>query len=169
MNREQVAHTLETTPKMLRTLLTGVDEALHTWRPEADEWSINEIIGHLIDSDSHAFFDRIQLMLDKDEPMLPGVDVNALSAQRTDNEQEAFSLLNDLAEQRTGHASFVRTLSNEQMARTGSYKSYGLFRVSDFVYEWAYHDFDHTQQIMENLKTAAWPRFSDTMKTALSR
>lgn len=168
MNRPQVAGILETTPETLRVLLNGVDAALHTWRPEPDEWSINELIGHLIDCDRYAFSERIQLMLDEEVPEIPGVDVNALSAQRTDNEQDAFTLLDELAEGRKAHASFVLSLSNEQMARTGTYKSYGTFRVADFVYEWAYHDCDHIKQIMENLKAAAWPRFSDAMKTALS-
>ncbi len=167
MDRKQVASILKNTPQMLRMLLAGIDPALCTWRPKPDEWSINEIIGHLIDGDRYAFADRIQVMLDQDAPEIPAVDVNALAAQRNDNEREVYALLDELAAQREEHTRFLLALNNDDLVRTGKYKKYGMFRVSDFVYEWAYHDASHTQQILENLKAATWPRFSDAMRSAL--
>lgn len=167
MNKEQVSQILQATPETVRSLLQGVDPTLHTWRPEADEWSINEIIGHLIECDHHCFSERIRLMLAEEEPEIPAVDVNTLAAQRSDNEESAFVLLDALAEQRITRINYLLSLSDEQMARTGHFKKHGVFRVSDFVYEWAYHDCDHIQQILENVKSAAWPQLSPTMQKAL--
>jgi len=167
MKKEQVAEIVQTTPEAIRTLLQGVDPALHMWQPKAGEWSINQIIGHLIEADRYAFSERIRLMVTEEEPEISGVDVNMLAAQRSDNNEDAFDLLATLAEQRVEHVKLIESLNDEQMARTGYFKKHGLFLVSDFVYEWAYHDCDHMQQILEIIKSKTWSHFSATMQKAL--
>lgn len=167
MNQEQVAQILQTTPETIRAFLRGIEPLLHVWIPEPDEWSINQVIGHLIETDRHAFADRIQLMLDEKGPEIPGVDVNQLAAERDDNQRDASDLLDELAAQRVAHCKFVLSITADQMARTATFKKHGEFRVSDFVYEWAYHDCDHIQQILAVVKTAAWPQLSETMQGAL--
>ena len=167
MDIQQVVQVLQATPETLRALLHGLDPGLHVWKPEPEEWSINEIIGHLIEGDRFAFAERIRLMLAEDGPEIPGVDVNKLAAQRSDNDCDAFALVDELAKHRVDHVQLVLSLNDEQMARTGHFKKYGTFLVSDFVIEWAYHDYAHMQQILENVKAATWPQFSETMQRAL--
>ena len=169
MNTQQVIQILQATPATLKALITGLDPALHTWKPEPNEWSINEVIGHLIECDRLAFADRIRLMLAEENPEIPGIDVNALAAQRNDNDCDAFALLDELADQRVACVALVLSLGDAELARRGFFKKHGTFCVSDFVYEWSYHDHDHIQQILENVKSATWPHFSETMQTALSR
>ena len=72
-------------------------------------------------------------MLKKEAPEIPGVDVNALAAQRNDNGSDAFELLDELATQRVDYVKLVLSLSDEQMARLAPFfpKSHGKPRVDD--------------------------------------
>lgn len=162
-----VAETLVATPNVLRTLLAPVPAALHTWRADERSWSINEVIGHLIAVDQVAFANRIVQMVDQAHPTLTVFDVHALAEARQDQQRTVDSLLTELAEGRNEYALLVRSLTPAQMQRTGYHSKYGNFCVSDFVYEWAYHDHAHLQQIMEIMKQAVWPCFGAAMQGAL--
>lgn len=162
-----VADTLVATPKLLHTLVGNLPVTLHTWHPTPDDWSINEVVGHLIAADQVAFAGRIQHMITQDHPTIPAIDVNQIARERQDDQRDLMELLDEFTENRQNHARLVRSLTEEKLARTGFYVKYGDFRVADFVYEWAYHDHAHVQQIMEILKRAVWPHFSATMQQAL--
>lgn len=162
-----VADALMTTPALLQTLLGHLPPALHTQRPAGGGWCINEIVGHLIAADHFAFAERIELMLAQEHPTIPAVDVDRIAQKRQDHLRTLVDLLDELDAQRHRHVDLIHSLSAEQLTRTGHYTKYGDFRVSDFVCEWAYHDYAHVQQILELLKSAIWPYFSPTMKQAL--
>lgn len=169
MNQAEVAAQLAATPLILRRQLAWLDDELLRWRPEADAWCIKEIIGHLIEADRHAFAARIERMIEAEEPELPPVDIDEMAAARHDDERSLLDLLDELETQRAAYANMVRTLTAEQMARSGRHTKYGRFLVSDFVYEWAYHDGSHLIQLYELLRQHIWPQFSEAMQRALHR
>lgn len=162
-----VADTLLATPALLQALLAPLPAALLLWKADDETWSIHEVIGHLIAVDRVAFADRIEQMMTEEHPNLSLFDVHQLVRERRDQERLSAELLAELTAQRRQYALLVRSLTPEQMARSGYHPKYGDFRVSDFVYEWAYHDHAHVQQIMEILKQTIWPHFSPTMQLAL--
>jgi len=162
-----VADTLLATPPLLRTLLEQSSAELLAWKADETTWSIAEVIGHLIAADRVAFADRIEQMLTQDHPNLSRFDVHQLARERQDQLRSLADLLTELADRRQQYVLLVRSLTPAQMARTGHHVRHGDFRVSDFVYEWAYHDHAHLQQIMEILKRSIWPRFSPAMQQAL--
>ena len=163
-----VADALQATPPLLHTLVGNLPPQLYTQRPPTGGWCINEVVGHLIAADRFAFAERITLMLEQEHPIIPAVNVDQIAQKRQDHLRPLADLFDELAVQRQHHAALVRSLRPEQLKRTGHYAKYGDFRVSDFVYEWAYHDYAHVQQILDLLKLAVWPYFSPTMQRALS-
>ncbi len=61
---------LEQTPIIIEKIVWAAsDEQLH-WKPAADRWSISEVLAHLADVEVVGFRDRIQLMLEKNNPQL---------------------------------------------------------------------------------------------------
>jgi hypothetical protein len=167
MNLEQVAVTIENTPKILRQLFAGVDPSVAQWRVTPEDWCINEIIGHLIEADNYAFKARILPILGVEMPALPAWNVQESAEFRQDCQKNVSDLLDELESQRQQMAKFVRGIAGANLNRTGTMAPYGAFKASDFVYEWAYHDFDHVKQILEILKKSMWGTFSDTMQYAL--
>ncbi|MGB0387119.1 MAG: DinB family protein [Ardenticatenaceae bacterium] len=167
MKLEQIATILRTTPQTLRQTLAPYDNDVAQWRPAPDEWCINEVLGHLIEADQHAFAARIKLILDEDNPTIARWSAGKAAKERHDCQKNVHDLLTKLAAQRAELAQFVEGLDLSQLERRGTYPPMGQFHASDFLYEWPYHDFDHIQQIMDILKAHIWPLMSDTMRSAL--
>ncbi len=164
-----VAEVLSSTPVLLRTLTSHLPATVHQWQPDTDVWSINEIVGHLTAADQVAFADRIQSMVTTDNPTLPPIDVDQIARERQDRERPLAQLLDELATARQEHVALLRALTAADLARKGTYGSHGIFFVADFVYEWAYHDHAHLQQILDLLRLSIWPHFSPTMQRALGQ
>ena len=169
MDLSEVASILRATPQTLHALLNGIDQDVLTWRPAPGEWCINEVVGHLIEADRQSFMIRIKGMLEAEHYEIQAVDADEIAAQRRDNERDAFDLIDELERQRETCAELVSALSPEDLERSGEYLPHGEFRIADFIYEWAYHDCDHLQQILSNLKARVWPHMGTIMQCALSR
>lgn len=163
----QVASILEATPQTLAVMLAPIDDVILNWRPAPGEWSVKEIIGHLIETDPHAFAGRIRLMLAEERPALPKWDMLGAVAARQDNERTLPALLDELAAGRPDCAALVRSLQPVDLRRPCTH-SLGELTIGDFVYEWPYHDHSHLAQIASNIRSF-FPQFmGDTMRAAVS-
>ncbi len=161
-----VAHVLRTTPEGLRVFCAAVNPETLRWQPAPDEWSVGQLLGHLLDADEHAFKQRIRWMLDNPGGSIPRWSATVAAAQRGRGD-DPLALLAELAERRQGRAAFVAALSPAQLAVAAAFPGDGEFLVSDFVAEWAWHDWDHTRQVMDILKKSIWGGFSERMQRAL--
>lgn len=167
MKLEQIATILRTTPQTLQHTLAPYDNQIAQWKPTPDDWCINEVLGHLVEADKYAFAARIRLILSEDNPTIPRWSPNKAAKERHDDQKDLHDLLAELTMQRVKSAKFVMNLDMSQLERTGTYPPLGEFKAADFLYEWPYHDFEHIQQILDNLKAHALPLMSETMRSAL--
>lgn len=140
---------LATFPAQLRQQVRGLDDtALHV-RPAPAEWSILEIIGHMLDVNS-LWPARIRHMLASENPTLMPVDPAWVQQRDYQHKQLAF-LLQTFDESRAEFVAFMRTLRPGQLARTGIHPTRGQISVAEAVAALADHDRMHTQQIAANL------------------
>ena len=162
-----VASALDAFPRALRTLLEPLDPSTLTVRPEPGEWSVHEVIGHLIATDAGAFEHRIQGILDR-ESEIPDFSPWAAINERDHNAITLFDLLAEFDTSRARVVPFVATLSPDQLTRSADYPGFGSFTAGDFVLEWPFHDHEHLQQIMAITKASYLPGMGDAMRTALT-
>lgn len=162
-----VAAALESFPRVLRTLLEPLDPATLTARPEPREWSVHEVIGHLIATDAGAFESRIAGIL-TGEPEIPGFSPWAAIDERDFGSTSLSGLLGELEASRTRVVPFVAALTADDLAKTAEYPGFGSFAAGDFVYEWPFHDHEHLQQILAITKAAYLPAMGETMRSALT-
>jgi len=163
----EVRKVLMNTPHTLRYLLDGLDEEVHVWRPSANEWSAKQVIGHLIGTDQFIFAPRIKQMIEEDHPTLSsGWDMHQSLVERQDDVKAVSSLLVELMNSRSACLRLLESVQPEQMACTGLHRI-GIVSVQDFVFEWAYHDMNHIQQIANNVRAYIYPSMSETMRNAL--
>ena len=156
-----VASALAAFPVVLRTLLEPLDPATLTVRPEPGEWSVHEVIGHLIATDTDAFQHRIQSILDGNSE-IPGFHPWAAIDARDFNAVTLAELLAEFDASRTQMVPFVAAL-------TAEYPGFGSFTAGDFVAEWPFHDHEHLQQILDITKASYLPSMGEAMRTALTR
>ncbi|MEM7332894.1 MAG: DinB family protein [Chloroflexota bacterium] len=168
-NPTTVAKLIEKTPAVLKTMLTELDDSLLSWKPADGEWCIKEVIGHLIDMDTLAFADRIQIILDNDTPDMASLDVDEIEAKREDFKRPLAELLLEFEQARETAVAFLMQLPPDQLQRTGVFPVERYFKASDFLYEWPYHDHDHLKQISDIIQASVWGQLSETMQRALRR
>lgn len=145
-------------PAGLRTLLAPVDAATLVLQPEPGEWSGHEAIGHLITGDRPACRDRITGIVAGELEIAP-FDPATPMGGRNFNTVDLDVLLDELRAERAQSAAYVRSLEPADLERTSNYASQAgqdrAFAAGDFVNEGPFHDQDHLQQILANMKVAA--------------
>lgn len=162
-----IASALAAFPSALRTLLEPLEPTTLTVRPEPGEWSVHEVIGHLIATDTEAFEHRIQGILDG-KPQIPGFRPWVAIDERDLNAISLSDLLAEFDAGRTRVVPFVAGLDEEQLALAGTYPDVGPLSIGDFVHEWPFHDHDHLQQILAITKAAYLPSMGESMRAALT-
>jgi hypothetical protein len=162
-----IAVTLANLPSVLRTLLAPFDDAVLRERPAPGEWSVLEIIVHLIATDSGAFRDRIASIV-AGEPTIGGFDPWAAINERDTSAITLVTLLDELIAEREQSVALLNALSADDLAATAVLEPHGTFAARDFVYEWPFHDQDHLRQILANLQQQYLPHMGDLMRDALT-
>jgi uncharacterized damage-inducible protein DinB len=116
------------------------------WRDGAEGWTSLEVLCHIADYDE-IFYNRVILMLEQDNPPLPGYDHEALAIERHYNEQSLASVLERLNASRERFIALFASLTEEQFVRTGIHPEYGTWWVERSLSQLAYHDSNHIEQI----------------------
>jgi hypothetical protein len=142
--------TLAAFPEQLKRQLEGLEETALRFRPAPDQWSIMEIVGHIVDVGA-LWPGRTHQMLATDNPVLAAVDPNWVRRRDYHNKQPGFLLI-ALAEQRAENVQFLRVLRPAQLARTGVHPTRGSLTVEQGIAALADHDRGHSQQITANLE-----------------
>ena len=166
-NPKAVANLIKGTPAVLKMMLSELDDTLLSWRPAEGEWCIKEVIGHMIDMDTLAFADRIQIILDEDTPSMESLNVDEIEAKRQDDKRPLSELIESFTKERKQAVEYLNNLSAEHLHRTGTFPVNRHFKASDFLYEWPYHDQEHIKQICDIIQDFVWPNLSETMQKAL--
>jgi len=148
----QIQTLLQATPQTLRNELEPLDSAVLRWQPAPDEWCINEIIGHIIETDKNGFAGRIQSILNEDSPQLVAWDIAGTVKRRRDCERNGAELIDELAAMRRENTQFITQLTPDQLARAGTHPNVGRLQVVDLLFEWAHHDYNHVKQILSNVQ-----------------
>ncbi|HET9661751.1 MAG TPA: DinB family protein [Thermomicrobiales bacterium] len=150
---EELIDSLRKTPVLLAALLVGVDDELARARPGENEWSTVEVIGHLIDAEERAL-QRIDRVLQEDNPELPGYDQNALVREHGYQRRPLRAVVDRLLELRAERLEVLSALTEEQWLRTGISAGRGATPLTAITCHMCWHDTNHLAQIANNLAAA---------------
>jgi len=164
MQNHEVADVLQGSQNAISALLSGLPEAAACWRPGPAEWSIQEVLGHLIETEQRSFGGRIRLILEQTNPQLADWDPEAVGRARDDNAREMRVLLAEFNALRSEGIALVRRLEPPQLERMARHPYIGSVSVRDHLYEWIFHDCDHLRQMHANLQAYVWPSMGSTQK-----
>ena len=160
----EIAALLESAVAAIRAEVSALPKALSTFHPADGEWSINEIIGHLIEAERRGFAGRIKVLLATKDPQLEGWDQNEVARGRRDDMKTAAKLVTELERMRAESVLIVRGLKPGDLTRGGQHPKVGWLRVEDILHEWVHHDRNHIKQIYGNVQAWAWPHMGNTQK-----
>ena len=90
-------------------------------------------------------------MIDEERPFIQSIDPVARLIDPKWDSRTVASLLDELQSQRTDTIAWVRTLTTEQLTRTGEHDAVGAITASNLLHYWPTHDSAHIRQIQRML------------------
>jgi hypothetical protein len=138
---------LETTPAILRGLMTEISEEDARWKPAEDRFSIAEVLAHLSHSEGHCYRARVDRFLAEEMPEFEPDDAQMhLELYRNADPEEDFRHFED---QRETNVELLRGLPAEAGNRKALHREAGEITLAQMLHEWAMHDLGHIRQIAE--------------------
>lgn len=148
---QQIAVLEQTHAALVQLTAELADDALD-FHPAADEWSIREILAHLVDDEMYVMRTRLERIVKEDMPTLTPNDEKKWYATRNTTRDHTAELLNDFALQRAASLNIMSMLREEDWARRGLQPEYGVFSAEEWLKHWAEHDTVHIEQISKTLE-----------------
>jgi hypothetical protein len=140
-------------PQQLQQTVRGLDERMLRFKPAPNEWSITEVIGHLIDIDI-LMAGRIGQIIARDNPALTVFDVDAEVLRRDYQNKQANLLLVNFAERRAANVEEWRYIRPANLQRAGMHPTRGALTIAAIIGTLPPHDQTHMAQIRANLAAA---------------
>jgi hypothetical protein len=150
LGQDDPAEVAAATPSAVRSLLSDAASDLHR-RPAAGEWSVLELVGHLVDAEI-VMSGRYRWAISQDEPPLLGYDQDLWVARLRHNDARPDELLAVFSALRTANLRLWRQSTADERGRVAVHaergpESYGLmFRML------AGHDRFHLNQMRDTLR-----------------
>lgn len=128
----------------------SADEAI--WKPDANTWSVLEIINHLYDEEKEDFRVRLKIILETPELDWPPIDPAGWVVARHYNARKLEPSLDNFLDERTTSLAWLATM---QAANWESvYQAqFGAIRAGDMLTAWVTHDHLHMRQLVELLRS----------------
>ncbi len=141
---------LRSTPASLATLVRQKPLNLAV-RPKSDEWSPGEVLCHLRDVDAEVNLYRLQKVLEKSNPFIPGQDTDPWAAARRYDLQDGRQALADFTKTRMQVLKLLENLEKNGWERPARHAIFGPTSVRELVKIMAGHDIVHVQQAYKAL------------------
>ena len=145
--RGQHIATLTETSDRLAQLTDGLSDGALDFRAQPDDWSIREILAHLVDDEMFVMRSRLERIVKEDHPTLAPHDEKLWYATRNTSRDQLAELLSDFTIQRAASMNIITFLNDDQWARQGFQPEYGHFTAEEWLGLWAAHDITHIEQI----------------------
>jgi hypothetical protein len=134
-------------PDVLEQMIAALPADALDYRPALEEWTIREILAHLVDDEMYVMRTRMERIIKEDTPHLAPHDEKHWFAQRNTSRDALGELLADFRLQRAASLGMVRMLRPADWARTGFHPEYGTFSAAAWLGYWLAHDATHLDQI----------------------
>jgi hypothetical protein len=117
-------------------------------------WNANQVLGHLCDS-ARYWGARMFRVVREDEPLLPGIDQDALMLAFAHKYRALDELLATFRLGSAGNVAFLRGLPAEAWQRAGTHEERGRMTLRELVEVETDHELVHLRQLREALRLGA--------------
>ena len=148
--KDDPARVMELTEPLLRTVLTDAASDLRQ-RPAPAEWSVLELLGHLVDAEM-VMSARFRWTVSQDEPPLVGYDQDRWVARLRHNDDQPDELLAVFSALRAANVRLWRRSSADDRERVAMHAERGPESYELMFRMLAGHDRFHLNQMRETLR-----------------
>lgn len=133
----------------VQQLVEGMDVEQACWKPAPDEWSVLEVINHLVDEEREDFRGRLEHILSGSTEPFVGYDPEVAVTERAYNQRDLAASLANYLYERQQSLEWLRGLTDVSWNATAQQPGWEGFRAGDMLVSWAAHDILHLRQLVE--------------------
>jgi len=147
MDMSAITQRMEANTNVISSLASGVSGEQARWKPNAESWSLLEVICHLYDEEREDFRTRVDLTLHQPDTPWPPIDPQGWVTSRGYNGRNLATKLQAWLEERAKSLAWLRGLSNPDWSISRPRPRGGTIRAGDVMASWLAHDHLHIRQL----------------------
>lgn len=139
---------LQHSTAMIRALLLGIEPEAARRKPNADAWSMLEVVCHLYDEEREDFREHLDFILHRQNEEWHVIDTDGWVTQRKYNEQDFAQMQQKFFGEREKSLAWLNGLRDPQWEKTYT-TPYRTISAGEMLACWAAHDNLHIRQLVE--------------------
>jgi hypothetical protein len=148
MESQALYRELESSTEMIRALLVGVSEEEARVKPNAESWSVLEVVCHLYDEEREDFREHVDFILHRQNEEWHSIDPRAWITERKYNEQNFAEAQEKFFAEREKSFQWLKGLPDPNW-ETIYTSQYGSTSAGEMFACWVAHDNLHIRQLVE--------------------
>ncbi|MBZ0299939.1 MAG: DinB family protein [Anaerolineae bacterium] len=149
MDAEALLDLMRHNTQRIRTLVAGTSDAQARWKPDAETWSILEVINHLDDEERLDFRVRLDHILHQPGQPWPPIDPPGWVTEHRYNERDLDDSLASFLRERQQSLDWLQSLGTPNWSRSETAPWGGTLSAGDMFAAWVAHDTLHLRQLVE--------------------
>lgn len=131
----------------IEALCAGIPADHARWKPDVDQWSVLEVMGHLVDEEREDFHPFIVATF-QGQPKTPH-DPGMWVLERGYNQRDLGELVAQFAAERRKSLEWLQTQADADWQTAVPFTKWFGFRAADVLASWVAHDLLHMRQLVE--------------------
>jgi hypothetical protein len=151
-SREATLAIMASTPAVLQSLTSSLNDSKWHREPALDVWAMNEIICHLRDTEREIHQLQLKLMIEREDAFIPRPDTTVWANERDYLKDDGRTALADFTSARIESINMLKGLEPDIWSRKARHAIFGptnFLEVTGFLTD---HDRMHIQQAWNTLK-----------------
>jgi hypothetical protein len=149
MNPEYLTTQMARNAERVRLLALGISDEQARWKPDANSWSILEVVNHLCDEEREDFRVRLDHILHHPGKTWPSIDPQGWVTARRYNERDLDESVKNFVLARQESLDWLQSLGTPDWERAVETPWGGTIRAGDMFAAWTAHDTLHLRQLVE--------------------
>jgi hypothetical protein len=148
MDLQFYAKQLEHQATLIATLVQDSTAEQARWKPTPEQWSILEVVCHLVDEEREDFRFRLSQLIANPAAVLPPIDPPGWVTARSYNQRELPAMLTEFLAERRRSVDWLRQVDVTNWEQLAIHAPWPI-RIGDLLVSWAAHDLLHLRQLIE--------------------
>lgn len=147
MNPHLLIASLQQSGNAIVALLAGASDAMASFKPSPERWSMLEVLCHLVDEEREDFRQRVQLTLEDPAAQWPPIDPQRWVSERSYAARRLQPTLEEFKAERVRSLRWLHSLDGADWERRHQHPVLDGLCAGDLLASWAAHDLLHLRQI----------------------
>lgn len=143
----EITSAIEPAPKKIEVLCRGLSAEQLKQRPRAGEWSMKEVMAHLLKVERDLFLARLKLMVSEERPRFQRFDPDAWAAERDHGQGDFADDWRRFAAARRQTVDFLQGLPPAAAERVALSGFFGPVTLAQYATHIVDHDIEHLAQL----------------------